>query len=222
VILSRQTRALHKQERTELLATLRRVGPDAPTLCDEWPVRTLAAHLVVSEQQAGVPLALSYPLWRILPATVTGALLRSIEGPANRRMAKVQERGWEWMLRRLEAGPPRVYGVRLVAEVRLLEEWIHHEDMRRANGEGPRPLDPSLADRLVAGMAAISRFRFFAAPRQGIKAVLPDGSEYQVGTGPTPVRVEGDVGEVTLWLAGRQSAAQVSVSGDIAANALRV
>ncbi|MCU1449658.1 MAG: hypothetical protein JWP02_1828, partial [Acidimicrobiales bacterium] len=134
MILSRQTRALHCAERAQLLATLRKLGPDAPTLCEGWPVRTLGAHLVVSEQNAGLPLAFSYPLWRVLPARVTGALLKGLDRPGTRLMNKAEARGWDWMLGRLEEGPPHAYSLRLIAEVRLLEEWIHHEDMRRANG----------------------------------------------------------------------------------------
>jgi uncharacterized protein (TIGR03085 family) len=223
VILSRQTRALHHAERVQLLATLRTLGPDAPTLCEGWPVRTLVAHLVVSEQQAGLPLAFSYPVWRVAPARVTGALLKSLDKPGTRLMNRAEARGWEWMLGRLEAGPPRVYALRLIAEVRLLEEWIHHEDIRRANGEGPRPLDPRLADRLLAGMLAMSRFRFFAKPREGIEVTLPGGTRYDVGDGPTRTRVSGDVGEVALWLAGRgRATVGVDVGGDVPATALLV
>jgi uncharacterized protein (TIGR03083 family) len=107
--------------------------------------------------------------------------------------------------------------------VRLLEEWIHHEDMRRANGDSPRTLDPLLADRLSAGMLAMSRFRFFAKPREGIEVTLADGTRYEVGEGPTRARVAGDLGEVALWLAGRGAAAVgVTVTGDVPATALLV
>ena len=68
MILSRETRSLHRVERTELLDTFRRAGPDATTLCEEWPARTLAAHIVVSEQYAGLPLLVSYPIWRLVSA----------------------------------------------------------------------------------------------------------------------------------------------------------
>ncbi|MCU1448439.1 MAG: hypothetical protein JWP02_609, partial [Acidimicrobiales bacterium] len=94
---------------------------------------------------------------------------------------------------------------------------------RRANGESPRPLDPGLADRLLAGMLAMSRFRFFANPREGIEVALPDGTRYAVGEGRTRARVSGDVGELALWLAGRGTAAiGVEVAGEVPANALLV
>jgi uncharacterized protein (TIGR03085 family) len=223
VILSRETRTLHRVERAELLETFRRAGPGAPTLCEEWPVRTLAAHLVVSEQYAGLPLVVSYPLWRIVSARTGEALRNRITGPMLRNMARAEERGFDWLLRRLEAGPPRPFAVRMIAEVRLLEEWIHHEDVRRANGGEPRAENPLLAARLVEAMLTISRFDQFAAPRHGIEVSVPDGRSYHLGEGPPRSRVAGPTGEVLLWLAGRGGAARVDVTGELAGGAaLRV
>jgi len=222
VILSRETRSVHLAERAELLRTLRRWGPDAPTLCSDWPARRLAAHLVVSEQGAGLPLALSYPLWRVLSARTAAPILGRLTDTGYRQMDRAENRGWEWLLRRLEAGPPRVFALRLVAEARLIEEWIHHEDVRRGNGEPPRQMDEGQGAALLNGMLTIMRLAVFADARSGVEAALPDGRTYRVGDGESTVRVRGDVGEIALWVAGRGSAARVEVTGDIAADALRV
>ena len=222
VILSRETRAVHLAERAELLRTLRRWGPDAPTLCSEWSARRLAAHIVVSEQAAGVPLAAAYPLWRVLPARASAAMQDALSDTGDRQMDKAEARGWDWLLERLEAGPPRAFGLRLIAEVRLVEEWIHHEDVRRGNGEAPRQMDNRLTSALLCGMLAVARLPVFADSRQGIEAVLPDGRVYSVGRGETTVRVRGEVGEIALWVAGRGSAARVEVTGEVAVDALRV
>jgi uncharacterized protein (TIGR03085 family) len=40
-----------QRERAALVETLRAVGPDAPTLCEGWTTRDLAAHLVVRERR---------------------------------------------------------------------------------------------------------------------------------------------------------------------------
>jgi uncharacterized protein (TIGR03085 family) len=222
VILSRQTTAVLRAERAELLGTLRSVGPDAPTLCDGWTAATLAAHIVVSEQQAGVPLSVAYPIWRVASAR-TGAKLRgSATNIGDRRMVMAEARGWDWLLRRLASGPPRLFGVRLIAELRLVEEFIHHEDVRRANGGQPRTLSAPMSERLLAGMLAISEIAMFAEGRAGIEVRLRDGQAYRVGDGEARVQVTGDVGEVTLWLAGRGSAADVDVDGEIIETALRV
>lgn len=38
----------------------------------------------------------------------------------------------------LRRGPPAVFGVPVLAPGQLLENWIHHEDIRRAGGSVPR------------------------------------------------------------------------------------
>jgi uncharacterized protein (TIGR03085 family) len=214
VILSRETRSLHRAERGELLTTFRSAGPDAPTLCSEWPARTLAAHLVVSEQYAGLPMTVSYPVWRLLSARAGQAMRDSFTGPMLRNMAKAERRGWDWLLARLDAGPPRLFGLRLIADVRLLEEFVHHEDVRRANGGGPRPENARLDARLVDAMLTMRGIAQFAAPRHGIEVTLTDGRSYRLGEGPTRSRVTGPPGEVLLWLAGRGSVARVDVTGE--------
>ena len=46
-----------RTERLALCATLTRVGPQPPTLCEGWTARDLAAHLVVREQRPDVQVA---------------------------------------------------------------------------------------------------------------------------------------------------------------------
>src|SRR4030081_1282653 len=53
------------EERDALVASLRAVGPDAPTLCTGWNARTLLAHLIRRERSllevgARVPLPLAH------------------------------------------------------------------------------------------------------------------------------------------------------------------
>jgi uncharacterized protein (TIGR03085 family) len=221
-MLSREIRAVHLEERAELLRTLRRWGPDAPTLCEGWPAQRLAAHIVVSEQAAGLPMVVAYPLWRVLPARTGRATQASLIDIGYRQMDKAEARGWDRLLRRLEGGPPRAFGLRLIAELRLVEEFIHHEDVRRGNGESPRRLDERRSDALLCGMLAIARLPVFADARSGIEVELPDGAIHRVGDGEPTVRVRGEVGEVALWVAGRGDAARVEVSGEVAADSLRV
>lgn len=40
-----------QRERAALVESLREHGPDAPTLCEGWTARDLAAHLVVRERR---------------------------------------------------------------------------------------------------------------------------------------------------------------------------
>jgi hypothetical protein len=41
----------HEEEERELVASLRQAGPDAPTLCEGWRTRHLAAHLYLRRHE---------------------------------------------------------------------------------------------------------------------------------------------------------------------------
>ena len=43
--------SIAQRERSALIEIMRAVGPDAPTLCEGWTTRDLAAHLVVRERR---------------------------------------------------------------------------------------------------------------------------------------------------------------------------
>lgn len=45
-----------QRERSALVETFHQVGPDAPTLCERWTTRDLAAHLVVRERRLDATL----------------------------------------------------------------------------------------------------------------------------------------------------------------------
>ena len=50
-----------RAERQALCDTLLEIGPDAPTLCDPWLTRDLAAHLVIRERRPDAALGISVP-----------------------------------------------------------------------------------------------------------------------------------------------------------------
>ena len=52
--------SLAQSERAELAATLRTVGPDAPTMCGDWDARDLAAHLVIRERRPDAALGIVF------------------------------------------------------------------------------------------------------------------------------------------------------------------
>ena len=203
----------HTIERGSLLATLTEVGPDAPTLCAPWTASTVAAHLVVSEARAGVPWVAALPVRRVIGARLAMAALERLGPTFDRTTARAEERGWPWLLHRLSLGPPRLFRLPAAAGVRLLEDWVHHEDVRRANGMGPRPSSPALDAALLDGVRAVTALPELAAPRRAVEAVLPDGTVLRISDDPS-VRLAGHIGEVLLYLAGRQQVAEVEVSGD--------
>ena len=119
------------QERLELCDLLEELGAHVPTLLDGWTAKDLAAHIVLRERDliAGPCLVLPGPFQQF----------------AERRRARLaKQREFEWLVARIRSGPPpgffRIGWVRSFPN--LNEFFVHHEDVRRANGLGPRLPNP--------------------------------------------------------------------------------
>jgi len=196
-----------RAERASLCDTLTQVGADAPTLCEGWTAADLAAHLIVRERdpRAGPGIVLG------------GAFARYTQ----RLMERQKARGFDAMVARLRSGPPG-YMVATMAGVNVNENWVHHEDVRRANGEGPRPEDPATAAVLLGVIRRLGRFQTRTVKPHGVRLALPDGSEAVLRTGDDQAVLRGPIGECVLYLSGRRAAARVELGGDpAAAEALR-
>jgi uncharacterized protein (TIGR03085 family) len=189
-------------ERAGLCDLLTELGPDAPTLLHPWTTRDLAAHLVLREHDP-----------RAAPGLV-------VPGPwgrfAERRRLALAERDFGRLVRTVRSGPPpgffRLPWVRRLPN--LNEFFVHHEDVRRANGGGPRALGPAMDAALWANVGR--------APWVLARRLHGAGLElWSPGTAPTvrarrgtpTVRIVGPPGEVLLYLFGRQRAARVEVLG---------
>ena len=121
-------------------------------------------------------------------------------------------------VRRLRRGPPPLSAGRLPVGWRAdLHEWfVHHEDVRRANGSGPRP-DGSDQRRLDdAAWAVLPLFGPLLARRVDATVVLvsEDGRRRRVRRGPSTVEVHGRPSEMLLALFGRRQVAIVNAIGD--------
>src|SRR5438067_2913929 len=168
-------RRVRADERRELLATLRFVGPTAPTLCAEWCAMDIAAHLVVSEASMGLPMVAGNALRRLLPAATTRRAITALQSTGDRLIKRVEQRGWATVLERLSAGPPPLYQFGALAHLRFVEEWIHHEDIRRANGMQWRPTTALTEDALWTAGATVAGYPEFLPGREDLQLVLPDG-----------------------------------------------
>ena len=111
---------LAQLERQSLSSTLTRLGPDAPTLCEGWRSRDLAAHIVLRERR---------------PDAVAGAFLPSLAQHTQRVQDTYAEGSWAGLVDLVREGPPGWSPSRVPAvddAVNLLEFYVHHEDLLRA------------------------------------------------------------------------------------------
>ncbi len=187
------------RERADLCARFAALGPDAPTLCGDWTTGDLAAHLVARERN---PLS--------GPGLVIGGPFERLTDWAMRRERR---RGYDDVVDRVRTGPPLVpWGLPVVRSLLNLNEYfVHHEDVRRANGDGPRTDRPELENALrpvVARMAALQLWRGH------VDVDLVDETGRSLARrGTQPPRIVGRPGELLLWLNGRGSVADVAFEG---------
>ncbi|MEJ8634389.1 TIGR03085 family metal-binding protein [Streptomyces sp. NPDC006475] len=191
-----------KRERLLLADLLEAAGPDAPTLCDGWTTRDLAAHVVVRERRADAAGGIMIPLLR---------------SRLDRVMAEFTARPYDELIRLIRTGPPRMspYGIKQVDEAaNTVEFFVHAEDVRRAQPDWtPRTLDRVFEDALWSRLEKAARLLGRKAP-VGLVLRRPDG-QTAVGHRGTPVvTVTGEPGELTVFAFGRQDAAQVELEGD--------
>ncbi len=187
------------RERAELCARFSELGPEAPTMCGDWKTADLATHLVIRERN---PLA--------GPGIVLGGPFERLTDWA---MDRERRRGYEAVVDRVRSGPPFIpWGLPGVASlVNLNEYFVHHEDVRRANGDGPRVDRPELDDAL---RPVIRRMAGLQLRRAKVDAELVDlGGRSLARRGQDPPTVIGRPGELLLWLNGRGAVAEVEYRG---------
>jgi len=189
-----------QRERSALVDTLRRVGPDAPTLCAGWTTRDLAAHLVVRERRLDATPGIGIPFLAGYTAKVQDQTARSTS--------------WDDLVALVASGPPIYSPFKLLDSVANLGEmFIHHEDVRRAvEGWQPRVLDESTTAALRRQLGLLSRMTLGKLPAQVILQTTEGQRVARVGRGD-PVTVTGEPQELVLFVAGRD-AVHVEFDGD--------
>jgi uncharacterized protein (TIGR03085 family) len=195
---------LDAQERERLCDVFETVGPSAATLLDGWTAHDLAAHLVSRERDlvAGPCIVLPGPFARF----------------AERRRARLaQTRDFGWLVKRIRSGPPpgffRIGWVRSFPN--LNEFFVHHEDVRRANGMEPRVLAPEMDAALWNNVRRGGR-HLSRRLRRDVGLELEwarTGARVVVRPGEPAARLTGLPGELLLYLFGRTDAAHVEVTG---------
>jgi uncharacterized protein (TIGR03085 family) len=204
-----------RDERRALCAALDEAGPDAPTLCDGWATRDLAAHLVLREHR---------------PDAAAGMLGGPLVKYTQRVQQGIAERTpYPRLVQIVRDGPPKLsfFGLPgMDARANLVEYFVHHEDVRRgAPGWEPRELDPGLSDTLWSRLG-MTRLIMRRVP-VGIEFArddVPDGDgggpdgparrhRMTIKTATPVVTVIGPPAELTLWALGRTGAARVRLEG---------
>ncbi|MER6461526.1 TIGR03085 family metal-binding protein [Streptomyces sp. NPDC093272] len=191
-----------KRERLLLADLLETAGPEAPTLCEGWVTRDLAAHVVVRERR---------------PDAAGGALLKQLAPRLERVTAEFAAKPYEELIQLIRTGPPRFspFQLKQVDEAaNTVEFYVHTEDVRRAQPDwAPRELDPVFQDALWSRLERTARLLGRGVPT-GLVLRRPDGQTAVAHRGTPVVTVTGEPSELLMFGFGRQNAAKVAVDGD--------
>src|SRR5262249_17256147 len=181
---------------------MRGVGPDAPTLCEGWTTRDLAAHLMIREYR---------------PDAAPGIMIPSFASHTAKVQNEVAERtDWDELLDKVASGPPLYSPLKLLDPVaNVAEMFIHHEDVRRAqpNWE-PRVLEQGLCRALRRTLSLMARAPLAKVRGRGALRIPEGKTVLTAGRGPAVV-VTGAPEELLLFSVGRE--ARVEFDGDAAA-----
>ena len=200
--------------RHQLTEALLAVPFDAPTLCEGWQARHLAAHVVLRESSLVVGAGIVVP-------GLSSRADAAIEHLADTAQT---DDDYRELVERVAAGPRRWAPVALGGDTaNLIELFVHGEDVRRGTGPvPPRELDPGLVEALWRQLLRACRMQLRKVP-VGVVLVRDDGARRRVraphGDHGTVV-VRGAVPELVMWAFGRGAAAEIRVEGDPADVAL--
>jgi uncharacterized protein (TIGR03085 family) len=205
------TSDLDLRERRELCDRFVALGPDAPTLSGAWTTADLAAHLVVRERKITAVPGI------VFGKAFGGAFARHTEALMD-DFAK--RHTYAEIVELVRSGPPlgptRIRPLGHAAN--LVEFFVHHEDVRRANGETRRTDRPDLDDELWSTIRRMAPLMVRKARLHDVQLVLDRGAgePRRVGRGHV-VTLGGPPGELILELYGRRSVAEVTYAGTDAA-----
>lgn len=199
-------------ERAAFCDTLSLLGPDQPTLCSPWTTKDLAAHVVIRERRPDAAAGITLPFLADHTASV---LAKTASSTSFDELTDLIRRPPWYSLAAL--GPTD-------NATNTAEFFLHTEDARRAQPDwSPRALMPSVAAALRGQMRFMSKLRLRKYP--AFLKINITGYETPIITGDSngpALTLSGDVGELTLFLSGRQRVSLAVVEGpEDAAAALR-
>jgi uncharacterized protein (TIGR03085 family) len=194
---------LANQERNELCDLLLETGPEAPTLCEGWTTRDLAAHLVMRERR---------------PDAAAGIMIKPLAGYTEKVRHQTAEVPWEQLVETVRDGPPRWSPQRLEPVdkyTNTVEYFVHHEDVRRAADDWePRQLSHDAESALWTLLRRGSRMMVRKLP-MGVVLATPDGLQAvarKAKAGQPTATITGPPGELAMFISGRQAHARVDIT----------
>ena len=187
-----------RAERAALADSLLAAGPDAPTLCTGWATRDLAAHLVLRERR---------------PDAVAGIMIKAAAGHTKKVQDGLAAGDYAALVAKLRTPAPLMRLGFANEVVNLVEFFIHHEDVRRATpGWTPRQFQEGYEQALRSRAKRSARMSARRFPARIV--VRTSGIEpFTVGRGGDELTAEGTPSELLLFFTGRQSVADVELSG---------
>lgn len=180
-----------REERADFAAFLATLAAEqwlAPTLCSQWRVRDVVAHVISYD---------NLPTRSLLPLVARGRF--RVSGVNAAALARYGTRSPQQLLALLtDQLQPRGLPAALGGRVGLAETLIHHQDIRRALGQ-PRHIS---AERLLPALRVALIAPDIAGPWhiRGIRLVATDLC-FSAGVGP---RVEGPAEALLMAIAGRR------------------
>lgn len=196
-----------------------------PSLCEGWTARNVVGHLLVRERQ---------------PLKSIGLISPRFAQSHNKAVTTMSNRAPRQLLAMLRHGPP--FWMRIIGDIQVVEDWIHWQDIVRGvitHDPNAHSLDidsgttyPEIAAVLTKRLPMYAKgvLRNVNAP---LHIQLTNGkdttwmwlteanSKKVIEASPDSthpdVTITGEIGELLLWITGRQQAAVVEVTGEAAA-----
>lgn len=189
--------------REHLVDAFRTVAPTAPTVCEGWQARHLAAHVLLRERS----------MLRLGRTLAAGRDLAFEEGEKVTDLA-----AYEALIDLIAEGPGRLSPMGWSPAINTLEFEVHAMDIERGTSlpEQQKVLPEPVAGALWSSVRAASRLRFARADSRGgvgLIFVVPDGPRSAIARGGRSAIITGTVAELALVASGRARVSLASVSG---------
>jgi uncharacterized protein (TIGR03085 family) len=193
--------SLAKRERVAISQLLRKLGPDAPTLCEGWNSFDLLVHLVSRETR---------------PDAAIGLVVPALSSYTSKVAQDIKSRGFENLITEFEHGPKRTSFFALPGVDNLANSFeflIHHEDLLRGQPDySPRTLDED-DKKLIWKRFTQSGKLLMRKAKVGIIAQSDQGT-YTIKSGNSCVTMKGEVIDLLLFAYGRTAHVNIEFDGE--------